>query len=701
MESAAVLFQTALVARASAARDAQLSRAARRKRVLDEDEFVGALDQIIQRDYYPDLPLLRAQHELLIAIEADDPDRARRAYAMVGAVRPGRSRAAPGAEWDETPLHSPHQGLGKRRRPAGGAGADGSSLRDGARSGSAGAAGASCSQSLDEFLARHTSQDNASFSVILEQDKAAHRLKYWWAQDAPAGTSQPLRALGGPSVLALAGPRGEMQVEDLSAYRLDAKRAVAREAAALQQPSRTAQRLLSHPEEEEACTENSAGSASTTALVTAASTTASTAVATVAGTMATTRAGTLAVAASSAGPSAAQAGSSLGPGDGAYVSAAAARLVSSTDPRAFDASAEALVSSLVPAAPPDAPEVGSRALAAAAELERPWHKQGALIRDERPVTQEFHAFSHRNALYFVPEPHARPEFAAHLPKGATISKNTRFEAAGAALANIAATAGAAIAAGGGAASGRLAAAVAGPGGQCAQIGGSAFGCYSQVSTPTPSMMAPGESPLITWGAALGTPLRLDEGMGSYSGANPFKLPQLPPKDAVLHTLAAGAGRRIRAKARAARPATPANNAAQAASAGTPQLSQAGRRLARSLVGHASGGASPALVALAGGGGEGEGGGGGVDCELRASYGFTPSRVASRNHTPRLGSTSRGPTPHGATPLGAAAGRSRPTSVAAPSVGSTPLGAAGGVRAGAAGRKASARITDGLLDVPVL
>ena len=86
MESNAREFQTTIVKKRLQLHARELRRAARRE-VLDEDEFVDKLDSIIQRDFYPELPRLRSQLELLEALDAGDTERARRAFAQHSQLR--------------------------------------------------------------------------------------------------------------------------------------------------------------------------------------------------------------------------------------------------------------------------------------------------------------------------------------------------------------------------------------------------------------------------------------------------------------------------------------------------------------------------------------------------------------------------------------------------------------------------------------
>uniref|UniRef100_A0A7S4BBN4 Uncharacterized protein n=2 Tax=Chrysotila carterae TaxID=13221 RepID=A0A7S4BBN4_CHRCT len=167
--------------------------------------------------------------------------------------------------------------------------------------------------------------------------------------------------------------------------------------------------------------------------------------------------------------------------------------------------------------------------------------------------------------------------------------------------------------------------------------------YALLDTPTPSL-APDESPMITWGEVLSTPVRIvdDESIGAYV-EQPFKVPTLPPREQRLHRLAADAGKRLRqrtpqsASPRGAARVRPSSGAASGVSpllAASPKLSEAGRKLAKTIATKLTPGLN-----------------GGLNSELRASYGVSaratprpsprpsPRTTPGAKGTPRIGSAS--------------------------------------------------------------
>jgi hypothetical protein len=363
------------------------------------------------------------------------------------------------------------------------------------------------------------------------------------------------------------------------------------------------------------------------------------------------------------------------------------------------------------------------------EPTRAWHKQGSIVRDERPPHLEYAPFKHRNALMFAPEAPAKQYEFGPGPKPAVSHPNTRFSSSsGASAADEVAAAAKAVeesgavpalldAAAGHAAILRLAAATDHGGAKPAvdlQRG------YSLVATPSPSMgggtdrasspaagppaSVASASPLITWGALLGTPSRLNE--EEYGSAarlsQPFKVPTLPPRDAKLHSLAADAGQRLRARTpksagssrgEGARSGVPGGLVPNAGGAlrtpggrhggggngggSTPQLSAAASRMARSL---------SALTGTAS-----------ADTALRQSYAPKPTPRPTPRATPRA--TPR-PTP---TPGSAVAAtqsiRPSPLLLRDPLGGAAGAGSRGGARhAEVGGGTSAAALTDGLLSL---
>mmetsp|Transcript_34097 Transcript_34097/g.62540 ORF Transcript_34097/g.62540 Transcript_34097/m.62540 type:complete len:598 (-) Transcript_34097:62-1855(-) len=174
--------------------------------VLQEEDFVDAVSHIIERDFFPDLPTLRARHELMQARLAGDEGAVRDAeWKLVNLARPTPL---------STPASTPHPGPGATPlgnfaatpgTPAGHADAAGARLSAWERDDDAESTvtsqpdGPECARMkladgrevvvdltkvrLDDFQRVFTSEDNASFEELVKKDKDHLRSKYWWMED--------------------------------------------------------------------------------------------------------------------------------------------------------------------------------------------------------------------------------------------------------------------------------------------------------------------------------------------------------------------------------------------------------------------------------------------------------------------------------------------------------------------------------------
>jgi protein DGCR14 len=185
----------------------------KREKVLDEDTYVDALNEIIQRDFFPDLPKLRTQLEWLEAEENNDIEKMRELQQrLLTSRRPTDPvRATPRgfetpAGFEGTPATT--MPASERNTPAATPQThnppppDATAVRDTASTPSTTtttiAAPANTSLSLDKFLNTHTSEDNASFSTIMDKQHEKHLEKYAWVENKAKEASQLMIEYGNP-----------------------------------------------------------------------------------------------------------------------------------------------------------------------------------------------------------------------------------------------------------------------------------------------------------------------------------------------------------------------------------------------------------------------------------------------------------------------------------------------------------------------
>lgn len=145
--------------------------------VLDEDTYVAAIEKIVERDFFPDIPKLRDRLEWLEAVRSGDPLRIRdvqlkirdrRGRKALNCAETERNRSrTPGStftrtftpfELDKTP------DVSNRESSVAGESADDDSE--------------ALPLSLDQFFRRYTSEDNESFSKILEKANRKRKERY-------------------------------------------------------------------------------------------------------------------------------------------------------------------------------------------------------------------------------------------------------------------------------------------------------------------------------------------------------------------------------------------------------------------------------------------------------------------------------------------------------------------------------------------
>jgi protein DGCR14 len=147
-------------------------RSLNRQTILEEDEYTAALSHIIARDFFPSLVHLDAANSYLDTLGTRDPELNGASVRHLESVNVNATVRSTVRPW-QTPSETPY-GVGPSETPL--------PLRT--EQPSTKRARYDTDVSLDAFQARYTSEDNASFTQILNEENARRREKYGWAWDA-------------------------------------------------------------------------------------------------------------------------------------------------------------------------------------------------------------------------------------------------------------------------------------------------------------------------------------------------------------------------------------------------------------------------------------------------------------------------------------------------------------------------------------
>ena len=148
-------------------------RSLNRQVVLEEDEYTTALSHIIARDFFPSLVHLDATNNYLDALDSRNP------HLIQASVR--RLEEVGNTPLTSSRRHLPYQ---TPSQTPFGYGTTDTPLRTPRGEAPAKRVKYDTSVSLDEFQAKYTSEDNSSFTQILEDENRKRKERYAWAWQA-------------------------------------------------------------------------------------------------------------------------------------------------------------------------------------------------------------------------------------------------------------------------------------------------------------------------------------------------------------------------------------------------------------------------------------------------------------------------------------------------------------------------------------
>ncbi|KAJ3123062.1 heme binding [Nowakowskiella sp. JEL0407] len=145
--------------------------------ILEEDEYVGSMQKIIQRDFFPEVSMMHLECEYFDAIKAQDYSRAKYYAALIK-----MERNQTGASPLPSTLLTPALGTLYSSAPSSPALSVMSTTTTTATP-EIPAPRVNTNQSLDEFVSQYQSEDTASFTKLQEEHLRIHREKYSWVFD--------------------------------------------------------------------------------------------------------------------------------------------------------------------------------------------------------------------------------------------------------------------------------------------------------------------------------------------------------------------------------------------------------------------------------------------------------------------------------------------------------------------------------------